>query len=243
MQELIFLEDQVARTKNLDRIDVLEKVGNLLLLPNKDFATTKQVAEFFKVSIETVKSSIKDNKTELENNGLFLLKGQELKEFKASFDGNYSGLSKKINKDLILFKTKTILKLAFLLTNSEKAKQLRQEIFNYDKELYSELSHTTSLRSKKKEEFCFENIKINFPQVKIERQKKIKNYSVDFCLNDTIYLEIDEYGHSGYNNQNETKRTETIEKEIGKKLIRFNPDKQQPFELICTIAEVLKCKN
>ena len=64
MQELIFLEDQVERTKNLDRIDVLEKVGNLLLLPNKDFATTKQVAEFFKVSIETVKSSIKDNKTE-----------------------------------------------------------------------------------------------------------------------------------------------------------------------------------
>ena len=66
------------------------------------------------------------------------------------------------------FKTKTILKLAFLLTSSEKARQLKQEVFNYDKELYSELSHTTTLKSKRKEEFCFENIRLNFPQVKIE---------------------------------------------------------------------------
>lgn len=129
MQELIFLEDQVARTKNLDRIDVLEKVGNLLLLPNKDFATTKQVAEFFKVSIETVKSSIKDNKTELENNGLFLLKGQELKEFKASFDGSFKTLS-KINRELILFPKRAILNIGMLLRDSEVAKRLRQALLD-----------------------------------------------------------------------------------------------------------------
>ena len=186
--------------------------------------------------------AINEHKTELENNGLFILKGQELKEFKASFDSQYNVLS-KINRELMLFKTKTILKLAFLLTSSEKAKQLKQEIFNCDKELYSELSHTTTLRSKRKEEFCFENIRLNFPQVKIERQKKIKNYSVDFCLNDTIYLEIDESGHSGYDDKKEKQRTETIEAEIGKKLIRFNPDKQEPFELILAIAEVLKCNQ
>ena len=129
MQELIFLEDQVARTKNLDRIDVLEKVGKLLLLPNKDFATTKQVAEFFKVSIETVKSSIKDNKTELENNGLFLLKGQELKEFKASFDGSFKTLS-KINRELILFPKRAILNIGMLLRDSEVAKRLRQALLD-----------------------------------------------------------------------------------------------------------------
>lgn len=129
MQELIFLEDQVERTKNLDRIDVLEKVGNLLLLPNKDFATTKQVAEFFKVSIETVKSSIKDNKTELENNGLFLLKGQELKEFKASFDGSFKTLS-KINRELILFPKRAILNIGMLLRDSEVAKRLRQALLD-----------------------------------------------------------------------------------------------------------------
>ena len=242
MQSIALLEDKNLRTKNLGRIDVLEKVGTLLLLPNKEVATTKQVSEFFEVPLSTIKMAINEHKTELENNGLFILKGQELKEFKASFDSQYNVLS-KINRELMLFKTKTILKLAFLLTSSEKAKQLKQEIFNCDKELYSELSHTTTLRSKRKEEFCFENIRLNFPQVKIERQKKIKNYSVDFCLNDTIYLEIDESGHSGYDDKKEKQRTETIEAEIGKKLIRFNPDKQEPFELILAIAEVLKCNQ
>ena len=242
MQSIVLLEDKNLRAKNLDRIDVLEKVGTLLLLPNKEVATTKQVSEFFEVPLDTIKSSIKDHKMELESNGLFVLKGQELKEFKASFDDDYNELS-KVNRELMLLKTKTILKLAFLLTSSEKAKQLKQEVFDYDKELYSELSHTTTLRSKRKEEFCFENIRLNFPQVKIERQKKIKNYSVDFCLNDSIYLEIDELGHSGYDDKKEKQRTETIEAEIGKKLVRFNPDKQEPFELILTIAEVLKCNQ
>ena len=191
------------------QVKLLEKIGTLKVIPGTDFSTTKQVAEFFEVPLDTIKSSIKDHKMELESNGLFVLKGQELKEFKASFDDNYNELS-KVNRELMLLKTKTILKLAFLLTSSEKARQLKQEIFNYDKELYSELSHTTTLRSKRKEEFCFENIRLNFPQVKIERQKKIKNYSVDFCLNDSIYLEIDELGHSGYDDKKEKQRTVVI---------------------------------
>ena len=69
------------------------------------------------------------------------------------------------------------------------------------------------------------------------------SYSLDFFLNDSIYLEIDELGHSGYDDKKEKQRTETIEAEIGKKLVRFNPDKQEPFELILTIAEVLKCNQ
>ena len=47
MQSLELLENRELRNKNLNRIEILEKIGNLLLLPNKDFATTKQVAEFF----------------------------------------------------------------------------------------------------------------------------------------------------------------------------------------------------
>ena len=129
MQSLELLENRELRNKNLNRIEILEKIGNLLLLPNKDFATTKQVAEFFKVSIETVKSSIKDNKTELENNGLFLLKGQELKEFKASFDGSFKTLS-KINRELILFPKRAILNIGMLLRDSEVAKRLRQALLD-----------------------------------------------------------------------------------------------------------------
>ena len=242
MQSIALLEDKNLRTKNLDRIDVLEKVGTLLLLPNKEVATTKQVAEFFEVPLDTIQKLIQRNKEELENNGLFVLKGQELKEFKETNNKKKVILS-KINRELLLFNKNAILKTAFLLRDSEKAKQLKQELFAVDKELYFELSNSKSILTKKKEEFCFENLKLNFPKEKIEKQKKIKNYLVDFCINDSIYLEIDEQGHSGYNSEKELVRTKVIEQETGTKLIRFNPDKQQPYELICLIAEVLKCKN
>ena len=234
MQSIALLEDKNLRTKNLDRIDVLEKVGTLLLLPNKEVATTKQVAEFFEVPLSTIKMAIKEHKKELENDGLFVLKGQELKELKKTINLG------KTNRCLSVFSTKAIFKIAFLLRDSEKAKQLKQEIFNTDKDLYFELSSNKSILTKRKEEFCFENLKLNFPKEKIERQKRIKNYLVDFCINDTIYLEIDEQGHTGYDKEKDTIRTKTIEQETGAKLIRFNPDKQQPFELICLIAEVLK---
>ena len=224
------------------QVKLLEKIGTLKVIPGTDFSTTKQVAEFFEVKVETIQKVIQRNREILIKNQLTRIKGEEIKKLKNILGGKIDG-TEKINKELLLFKTDTVIKSAFLLTSSEKAKQLKQEVFNFDKELYSELSHAKSLRSKRKEEFCFENIRLNFPQVKIERQKKIKNYSVDFCLNDSIYLEIDELGHSGYDDKKEKQRTETIEAEIGKKLVRFNPDKQEPFELILTIAEVLKCNQ
>lgn len=129
MQSIVLLEDKNLRAKNLDRIDVLEKVGTLLLLPNKEVATTKQVAEFFEVPIDTIKSSIKDHKMELESNGLFVLKGQELKEFKASFDGLFKDLS-KINRELMLLPKRAILNIGMLLRDSEVAKRLREALLD-----------------------------------------------------------------------------------------------------------------
>ena len=237
------------------QVKLLEKIGTLKVIPGTDFSTTKQVADFFEVKVETINSAIIKNLKMLSGNDFEILKTKDVIEQSnqiSSWEKKRANCfvtfknKEKVSiggKGIRIFKTKTVLKLAFLLTSSEKAKQLKQEVFDYDKELYSELSHTTTLRSKRKEEFCFENIRLNFPQVKIERQKKIKNYSVDFCLNDSIYLEIDELGHSGYDDKKEKQRTETIEAEIGKKLVRFNPDKQEPFELILTIAEVLKCNR
>ena len=129
MQSIMLLEDKDLRTKNLGRIDVLEKVGTLLLLPNKEVATTKQVAEFFEVPLDTIKSSIKEHKKELENNGLFVLKGQELKEFKASFDGLFKDLS-KINRELMLLPKRAILNIGMLLRDSEVAKRLREALLD-----------------------------------------------------------------------------------------------------------------
>ena len=129
MQSIMLLENKDLRMRNLNRIDVLEKVGTLLLLPNKEVATTKQVSEFFEVPLSTIKMAINEHKTELENNGLFILKGTELKEFKASFDSQYNGLS-KINRELMLLPKRAILNIGMLLRDSEVAKRLREALLD-----------------------------------------------------------------------------------------------------------------
>lgn len=52
----------------MNRREVLDRVGGLLLLPNTEPATMKQIAEFYGVDVEVIKSLIKRNRTELESN-------------------------------------------------------------------------------------------------------------------------------------------------------------------------------
>lgn len=44
--ETALVEDVKVREQYMERVDVLDKVKKLLLLPGMDMATTKQVAEF-----------------------------------------------------------------------------------------------------------------------------------------------------------------------------------------------------
>ena len=77
MQSVMLLEDKDLRTRNLGRIDVLEKVGTLLMLPELFLATSQQVANFFEVKLATINSAILDNLEELMLNGMETCKGAD----------------------------------------------------------------------------------------------------------------------------------------------------------------------
>jgi hypothetical protein len=53
----------------MNRVEVLDRVKNLLLLPNTEFATTKQVAEYFEVDVSNIERFATRNKEELESDG------------------------------------------------------------------------------------------------------------------------------------------------------------------------------
>ena len=53
MNEL--LENKELRDSLVERLDVLEEVGNLLLLDELQMATTEQVAKYFNVTVDTIK--------------------------------------------------------------------------------------------------------------------------------------------------------------------------------------------
>ena len=54
-----FTVNKKLREDNLNRVDVLEKVKGLILLSKTEYATVKQVAEYYEVGIKTIESLIK----------------------------------------------------------------------------------------------------------------------------------------------------------------------------------------
>src|SRR5215470_10199942 len=75
--ELVLTESRTMRAQTAGRVDVLDKVKALALLPDDVHATTDIVASYYEVGIEAVKSLVKDNRAELEHNGYRVLTGPE----------------------------------------------------------------------------------------------------------------------------------------------------------------------
>ena len=75
----IMTRDQ--RQQFADRIEVLGKVKGLLMVPQLCMATTEQVAEYFDVPVETIRSTFNRNKAELEANGVVLITPAGLDSF------------------------------------------------------------------------------------------------------------------------------------------------------------------
>lgn len=127
MQSLELLENRELRNKNLNKIEILKKVGNLLLLSNNEHATTKQISDFFEVPKKTIESLFTDNKKEIETAGAFFLQGVDLKDFKTSLPNQ--GDLKRV-PSCWLFPKRAILNIGMLLRDSEVAKRLRQALLD-----------------------------------------------------------------------------------------------------------------
>lgn len=122
-----------------------------LLFENEYKFTTKMVADFYEIDIRTVKRYIENYEDEIKHNGYSILKGAKLKEFKDLFghlltekddalsqrDTNVplipeqgDNQSYKKIKALAVFTFRAVLNIGMLLTESEKAKQVRGLMLN-----------------------------------------------------------------------------------------------------------------
>jgi hypothetical protein len=125
LDERMLVESPTLRSHYLDRTDVLDKVGLLAVLPDGIHATTEQVARFYDVPVDTVKSLVKDHRSELESNGLNTIREGELQAFKDRFRED---LSSKVLRSarLTVWPRTAVLNLGQLLTGSETAKEVRR---------------------------------------------------------------------------------------------------------------------
>ncbi len=111
----------------LDKIQEHLDISGLLFDGEYRF-TKKMVADFYEVDVSTIDRYLFTNGDELKHNGYFLCKGKSLKEFKLQFAHLINEASK--TTQLGLFNFRAFLNIGMLLTESEKAKELRSLILD-----------------------------------------------------------------------------------------------------------------
>jgi hypothetical protein len=124
--EQVLLESPAARSSQLAQIEdraeeLLSKAKALHfnVWQGTGIATTEQVAEFYEVPINTVKSAVKYHKTEFDADGLKVLRGRELKDARLKFN-----LASKTSQSLA-WNPRATLRLGYLLRDSAIAKAVR----------------------------------------------------------------------------------------------------------------------
>lgn len=102
-----------------------------IIFEDKICLTKNMVAQYFEIEMRTVERYVSDNISELTANGYEILKGKRLKEFIKNItsedvpDINVGNISSR-TPQLAIFDFRAFLNMAMLLSESEKARALRQ---------------------------------------------------------------------------------------------------------------------
>jgi hypothetical protein len=134
----------VSRQNILNNNYALEKVELHLALggitwKHERIFTKAKVAQLLQVDVRTIERYLEQNKEELNKNGYRVLKNIEFKEFKEYVsDINVGDMLK--TPSLGIFSFRAVLNLAMLITESEKAKSIRNKILDIVLDVMAEKS-------------------------------------------------------------------------------------------------------
>jgi len=117
-----FAVDEIQKAAEIETIDFK---GKRVLLK-------EQVAEFFEVNTRTIERYIESNNTELSKNGYEVVKGKTLQELKLAIKDQFGADINVGTKTTVLgiFDFRAFLNIAMLITESERARLLRQTILD-----------------------------------------------------------------------------------------------------------------
>lgn len=139
-KEVILTESKTMRNQYVkeDYFDILDKIKAIPYMTKDMIVSAEQVANYYEVSIEAVKTIIKRHRDELEIDGIQVLKGAELKEFKKKICEVHCEPDKMISnkvRSLIILTKRAMLRIGMLLTTSPIAKQVRNYLLDSEEEL------------------------------------------------------------------------------------------------------------
>lgn len=137
------VDNHDLRNELIARTEVLDKVKKLLLIPEMNCMTIRQVADYYEVDIDTLKKCCKRNKDEIILDGIVtktprvfkdLLKGQDVPLVQ-----NQTNLVIQIddntrleipNRGIKCFSKRAILRIGMLLRDSKIAQEVRTQLLN-----------------------------------------------------------------------------------------------------------------
>ncbi len=152
--------------------------------------TKQQVAEFLEIEVRTVERYIENYEAELRNNGYRLLNGNSLKSFKNLYlsDINVGEIHPK-TPSLSIFSFRSLLNLAMLVTESEKARIVRSRILDIALSVISQKSEGNTT-------FINQRDISYLPSALYE-----SNYRKSFTDSLKLYLDMGNFKYSIYTNK------------------------------------------
>lgn len=127
MNELALTESRSLRAEHVGRVDVLDKVKALSLLPDGVHATTEMVANYYEVTPEAIDQIVKRNRAELSDNGYRVMSRAEFE----SVIGDTLKLAPQTRR-VAVFSRRAILNVGQILTGSKVAKDVRAYLLNVE---------------------------------------------------------------------------------------------------------------
>lgn len=150
------VESKDLRDELMENIDVLDKIKQLVVMPNTEVTTVKQVAKYYEVEIPTIERITERNEDELSVNGYRLYRQKEvinlLNQQSVSLNETIEikpsrGKTEVIINDikiivpsrgLKLFSRRAVLNVGMLLTRSPIAEKVREYLLDSENKLDEE---------------------------------------------------------------------------------------------------------
>ena len=129
-----YVESQSVRNDTLDNIsyDFLDKIKVVPYLTNDMVLSTNQIANYYECGLEAVKTIIKRNREEFEADGMIVLKGQDLKDFKEKIGEVQTEPTLNYASSLTILPKRSLLRVGMILTNNALSTKIRNYLLNIE---------------------------------------------------------------------------------------------------------------
>lgn len=134
--EQIYTESRTARDEAIKMADVdfLDKLKAVKYLTEDMVLSIDQIAQYYEASIDSIRTIVKRNREEFEDDGMQILKGAELKEFKELIHS--SSIEPELDvrtPSLTLLTKSSLLRIGLIMTNNLMATKIRNYLIQAEK--------------------------------------------------------------------------------------------------------------